>query len=509
MNPSDAFDELDKLIFCKIWDERKPRKKGEPYDFQIFDIGKPKNASQQDIDKVEQKITTDLAKRIFDLYDEGKQRDKEVFKDNIRLTPQRIRTVVSYLQGVNLSKTDLDSKGKAFETFMGSYFRGDFGQYFTPRNIVKFIVDVLPIDNNSKVLDTSCGSGGFLLYVLDKVRQQAGDFYDEGSIEHYNHWHDFASHNLFGIEINEQIARTAKMNMIIHDDGHTNVIASDGLLRDEAIISKTGNNGFAYGTFDLIITNPPFGSVIKQTESAYLHQFSFGTKDVDWLDTKNTAVKNRDSQSTEVLFIEQDRNFLKEGGYLAIVIPDGILTNSTLQYVRNNISEWFRIVAVVSMPQTAFAANGAGVKSSVLFLKKWTDEQSENIKNARLKIQEQIKAEANYKATVESIEAEKKKTIKGHIGFENNTGFTDKKEIEKTDAFAKWKKQVNEQYNNQIAELKERLEERYAQMRKTIVDYPIFMAIAEQIGYDATGKPTSTNELETIGTELKKFIETL
>ena len=268
LNPSDAFDELDKLIFCKIWDERKPRKKGEPYDFQIFDIEKPKNASQQDIDKVEQKITTDLAKRIFDLYDEGKQRDKEVFKDNIRLTPQRIRTVVSYLQGVNLSKTDLDSKGKAFETFMGSYFRGDFGQYFTPRNIVKFIVDVLPIKNDSKVLDTSCGSGGFLLYALDKVRQQAGEFYDEGTIEHYNHWHDFASHNLFGIEINEQIARTAKMNMIIHDDGHTNVIASDGLLRDEAIISKTGNNGFAYGTFDLIITNPPFGSVIKQTESA-------------------------------------------------------------------------------------------------------------------------------------------------------------------------------------------------------------------------------------------------
>ncbi len=509
LNPSDAFDELDKLIFCKIWDERKPRKKGEPYDFQIFDIEKPKNASQQDIDKVEQKITTDLAKRIFELYNEGKQRDKEVFKDNIRLTPQRIRTVVSYLQGVNLSKTDLDSKGKAFETFMGSYFRGDFGQYFTPRNIVKFIVDVLPIKNDSKVLDTSCGSGGFLLYALDKVRQQAGEFYDEGTIEHYNHWHDFASHNLFGIEINEQIARTAKMNMIIHDDGHTNVIASDGLLRDEAIISKTGNNGFAYGTFDLIITNPPFGSVIKQTESAYLHQFSFGTKDVDWLDTKNTAVKNRDSQSTEVLFIEQDRNFLKEGGYLAIVIPDGILTNSTLQYVRNNISEWFRIVAVVSMPQTAFAANGAGVKSSVLFLKKWTDEQSENIKNARLKIQEQIKAEANYKATVESIEAEKKKTIKGHIGFDNTTGLTDKKEIEKTDAFVKWKKQVNEQFNNQIAELKERLEERYAQMRKTIVDYPIFMAIAEQIGYDATGKPTSTNELETIGTELKKFIETL
>ncbi|MBE6339512.1 MAG: restriction endonuclease subunit M [Bacteroidales bacterium] len=509
LNPSDAFDELDKLIFCKIWDERKPRKKGEPYDFQIFDIGKPKNASQQDIDKVEQKITTDLAKRIFDLYDEGKQRDKEVFKDNIRLTPQRIRTVVSYLQGVNLSKTDLDSKGKAFETFMGTYFRGDFGQYFTPRNIVKFIVDVLPIKNDSKVLDTSCGSGGFLLYALDKVRQQAGDFYEEGSVEYYKHWHDFASNNLFGIEINEQIARTAKMNMIIHDDGHTNVIASDGLLRDEAIIAKTANTGFAYGTFDLIITNPPFGSVIKQTESAYLHQFCFGTKDVDWLDTKNTAVKKRDSQSTEVLFIEQDRNFLKEGGYLAIVIPDGILTNSTLQYVRNNISEWFRIVAVVSMPQKAFAAKGAGVKSSVLFLKKWTDEQSEKIRDSRQNLKEKIKSEADYKATIEKWEAEKKKILKNHTGFENTIGKTDKKEIEKTEAFKIWKQQIADKYNQKVSELKEQLEERLAELQKEIIDYPIFMAIADEIGYDATGKETAVNDLGVIGAELKKFIETL
>ena len=391
LNPSDAFDELDKLIFCKIWDERKPRKKGEPYDFQIFDIEKPKNATQKDIDTIEEQITNDLAKRIFALYEEGRNRDKEVFKDNIRLTPQRIRTVVSYLQSANLSKTDLDSKGKAFETFMGSYFRGDFGQYFTPRNIVKFIVDVLPINNDSKVLDTSCGSGGFLLYALDKVRQQAGLYYDEGTIEHYNHWHDFASKNLFGIEINEQIARTAKMNMIIHDDGHTNVISSDGLIRDYVIMEKTDNKGFQYGTFDVIITNPPFGSTLKQTEKAYLHQYSLGNRDVDWLDTKNSGVKERDSQSTEVLFIEQDKNFLKEGGYLAIVIPDGILTNSSLQYVRNNIEEWFRIVAVVSLPQDAFKANGAGVKSSVLFLKKWTNEQSQKIRNTKLKLQEQIR----------------------------------------------------------------------------------------------------------------------
>ncbi|VAW36482.1 Type I restriction-modification system, DNA-methyltransferase subunit M / Type I restriction-modification system, specificity subunit S, partial [hydrothermal vent metagenome] len=210
LNPSEAFDELDKLIFCKIWDERKRRKKGEPYDFQIF---KEKNESE---------TNRALQKRIYALYAEGRKKDPEVFKDDIRLSAAKLRTVVGYLESVNLGETDLDSKGRAFETFMGSFFRGDFGQYFTPRPIVKFIVDTLPIDNDSLVLDSSCGSGGFLLHALDKVRKQADDYYDAGTIAHYTHWHNFAQHNLFGIEINEQIARTAKMNMIIHDDGHTN-----------------------------------------------------------------------------------------------------------------------------------------------------------------------------------------------------------------------------------------------------------------------------------------------
>ena len=276
------------------------------------------------------------------------------------------------------------------------------------------------------------------------------------------------------------------------------------------IIDRTDNKGFEYGTFDVIITNPPFGSTVKQTEKAYLHQYSLGNKDVDWLDTKNSAVKERDSQSTEVLFIEQDKNFLKEGGYLAIVIPDGILTNSSLQYVRDSIEEWFRIVAVVSMPQDAFKANGAGVKSSVLFLKKWTKEQSQKILDTKLKLQEQIKSAANYKATVEYWEKEKKDIINKHIGFENQTGLHDKKLIEKTNDFIEWKKQITEQYRQKIDDLKEQLEERFAEMHKSeIEDYPIFMAIAEQIGYDATGKETPVNELEMIGKELKKFIKSL
>lgn len=495
LNPSEAFDELDKLIFCKIWDERHPRKTGEPYGFQIFS------------EETEEKTTKELYNRVVDLYAEGKKRDPEVFKDNIRLSPQKVKTVVGYLEGINLSKTDLDSKGRAFEAFMGSYFRGDFGQFFTPRNIVKFIVEVLPIDNTSRVLDTSCGSGGFLLYALDKVRAQADEFYDSNSVDHYRHWHDFAEKNLFGIEINEQIARTAKMNMIIHDDGHTNVIASDGLLPSDDMIRKSGNNEFKYDSFDFIITNPPFGSSVKQTERAYMNQYRMAIKDADWLDLKKKGSQDRANQSTEVMFIEQCYKFLKPGGYLAIVIPDGILTNSSLQYVRDQIENWYRIVAVVSMPQDAFAHTGAAVKSSVMFLRKLTNKRSEAIVAKKTALQQKLVKDQKYEKEVAEIEKEKKQVLKDHTGFNNTTGKTDKKEIEATQDFKDWKTEINNEYNQQINDLKESMVDLYIEEKqKTLDDYQIFMAIAEKIGYDATGKTILDNELDTIVPELRRFI---
>lgn len=502
MDPSQAFDEFDKLIFCKIWDETniidvkdnrfRPRKKGEPYHFQTF------------ADESEK----ELARRITNIYKQGITKDPEVFNDDIRLSPQKIKTVVGYLEGINLSKTDLDSKGRAFEAFMGSYFRGDFGAFFTPRTIVKFVVDVLPVNNHSRVLDTSCGSGGFLLYALDKIRAQADEYFENDSIDHYKYWHDFAEHNLFGIEISKGIARTAKMNMIIHDDGHTNVVAADGLLRSEKLIEKTSNKGFEYNSFNFIITNPPFGSSIKQTEKAYLHQYKFGVKETDWLDAKNAAVKKRATQSTEVLFIEQCRNFLVPGGYLAIVIPDGILTNSSLQDIRDQIEEWYRIVAVVSLPQTAFMHTGAGVKSSVLFLQKLSFKQGETIANTKKVLQEKIKVENAYLDKVETMEQEKKEIIKSHTGFENITHETEKKAIEKTDIFKEWKTQISAEHTKKINELKEELTDKYLERKqKELADYSIFMAIAEDIGYDATGRETGNNELEIISQELKHFIE--
>lgn len=514
LNPSEAFDELDKLIFCKIWDERKPRKMGEPYDFQVITVSKNEEKDERKRRLME---NDQLYRRIAALYEEGRNRDREVFRDNIRLTPEKIRTVVSYLESVNLSETDLDSKGRAFETFMGSFFRGNFGQYFTPREIVKFIVDVLPITHDSKVLDTSCGSGGFLLYALNKVRNEATEYYPNYKkdarqyAKWFPYWHDFAEKNLYGIEINEQISRAAKMNMIIHDDGHTNVITSDGLVPDTTIKERTGNKGFEYGTFDFIITNPPFGSNIRQTEQAYMKTYQLGKKEEDWLAVKpKSGDDTRDGQQSEVLFLEQDYKFLKDGGMLAIVLPDGILTNSSMQYVRTLLEDWFRIVAVVSMPQTAFSANGAGVKSSVLFLKKWGKAQTEKLISQKKNIEQRLLSNANYIATRELWDKEIKQKQKDKIAAMKSSTLTTATQIKQSETYKQWNTDLLAEYAAKVDELKSKLTDDYRQSKQQeLPDYPIFMAIAEEIGYDATGKKTINNELDVIGEELKKFIQSL
>ena len=348
LSPPTAFGELCKLIFVKISDEQKPRKNGDPYEFQIKTY----------------EPSSSLAKRINKLYDEQKQRDPEVFTESIKVDDRVLSTVVSHLESINLSKTDLDVKGVAFERFMDSFFKGDFGQYFTPRPIIEFAIDMLKPQKDHFVLDTSCGSGGFLLYAMAYIRKQAEEYYSKGTQEYYKFWHDFASTRLFGIEINDEIARVAKMNMIVHDDGHTNVISADALESIDKMHEH--NQGFEKDKFDLILTNPPFGSKISKTERPYLDSFLLGnTYD------KNNKAKARPNQSSEVLFIERIWEFLKQGtGRAAIVLPDGILTNSSSQYVRDFILEKFQLLAVISLPQAAFAHFGAGVKASVIFVRK-------------------------------------------------------------------------------------------------------------------------------------------
>jgi type I restriction enzyme M protein len=217
LSPPTAFGELCKLIFVKISDEQKTFN-GEPYQFQIRT----------------HETSSKLSERINTLYDAQKSKDPEVFTESIKVDASVIRTIVSHLEAINLSKTDLDVKGIAFEQFMDGFFKGNFGQYFTPRPIIEFIVKMMKPEHDWDVLDPSCGSGGFLLHALDYIRDEAKRRYpdktDPYEIEAcFKHWHTFAEKHLFGIEINDEIARVAKMNMIVHDDGHTNVISYDAL----------------------------------------------------------------------------------------------------------------------------------------------------------------------------------------------------------------------------------------------------------------------------------------
>ncbi len=378
--PTTAFDEVSKLLFCKLKDE-KDTLRGKPYKFQI--------GTHETADEV--------FKRINKIYQKAKERDSEVFKEDIKLDPKIVYSVVEHLQSINFSKTDLDTKGVAFETFMTDFFKGKMGQFFTPREIIRFMVKLLNPTKDDLVLDPAAGSGGFLLNTLDYIREYVEDNYNE--MEAWEHWHNFAKNNLYGIEINDQIARVCKVNMIIHDDGHTNVISTDA-LQDFDKIQKI-HRGFKKNHFDIVLTNPPFGATVKKAEKDYLEKYDLG--------------KNRKSQKTEILFIERAIDFAKPGtGKIGIVLPDGILTNSSIQYVRDYIMERCQILAIVSLPQFTFSHYGAGVKASLVFLRR---------------------------------------------------------------------KAKNEKLGN----------------------YPIFMAIAEHIGYDATGRKDPRNDLDRILEEYKKF----
>ena len=313
-----------------------------------------------------------------------------------------------------------------------------------------------------KFKSTSCGSGGFLLHALKEIRDEANAIYQDRNNLWYKYWHDFAEKQLFGIEINEQISRVSKMNMIIHDDGHTNVITNDGLKNNRSIEIENRNLSFQDGTFDLIMTNPPFGSTIKADEVGYYKEYELFEKNLGITELKDRIADDNDkkkwrlSQSTETLFLERCYKYLKEGGYLAIVIPDGILTNSTSQYVRDWLIEKFRIIAVVSLPQHTFAHVNAGVKSSILFLKKHPEALTKQLETVLNEIKDKVKGEKGLdkEAKEERILELYKERITGHIR-----------------------------------------------------NYSTLMFEIENIGYDATGKKIDGSELLDVAGRIQKFIK--
>lgn len=176
-SPIAAFGEFCKIIFVKHRDEKDvDREDGKPYAFQRRDG----------------ETAAELSSRIRKLYDSEKEREPDVFTDQINIDAPILAQCVEHLEGISLDRTELDTKGVAFEEFMGGFFKGDFGQYFTPRELIAFAVEVLNPDRKNLVLDPACGSGGFLLYALDHVRREADRKKTPGSIEHFQFWHDFA-----------------------------------------------------------------------------------------------------------------------------------------------------------------------------------------------------------------------------------------------------------------------------------------------------------------------------
>jgi type I restriction enzyme M protein len=342
-DPATAFDEMSKLMFAKLYDERNT-KNGQYYKFQIGT-----NESESDV-----------AVRIkSELYKRASLTDPTVFFEDINLDDDKINSVVGTLQHVSLTKTDLDSKGRAFEHFLSEVFRGKLGQYFTRREIVEFAVQMMQPTENDIILDPACGSGGFLLHALKKVNEDIERDYAGDTDAIRRKQYDFSHYNVYGVDINDKIARVAMMDMIIHEDGHSNIEANT------ALGSEFRNPNITFGRFSLILTNPPFGDSIKEGDKDRL-----GVNKL-----KNFSIcgkKDPSSEQTEILFLERCYDFLVSGGRVGIVIPDGILNNPGEKHrkVRSWLKDHFKILAIVSLPEFTFKKSGSGMRTSLLFMEK-------------------------------------------------------------------------------------------------------------------------------------------
>ena len=495
-NPAEAFSEFSKIIFTKIMDEKiaeyDPDYKLENYEFQ----------KNRDEDKFA------LENRIKGLYQKYKEKDSNVFDNALILDADEIKFLVENLESISLSETDLDIKGKVFQKFFADFFKGTAGQYFTPLNIVRFMVECFDLRQNDLVLDPSCGSGGFLLQTLQYMQEKSKKL--DGEYNQKRFWHSFAEKNLYGIEISGGISQTAKMNMIIHDDGHTNVITADGLDSFENFIKK--NNKFQKNTFNFIFTNPPVGSSIPASKT-YFEDFSFAKSEVHFIDKiiDKKSPKDLSGQKSEILFLERYFEFLKEGGIVACVLPDGILTNSSLQNVRDYLLERFYLLASFSLPQHTFSNYGAGVKSSILVLRKKDKKAIKAFLDKKEAIQNAITQK--HKDEILSLRDELKALI---TPLQKELKALEKmqdKDLKTQEQIATLKEKIanhRETYRYKEELVRDKICTEVSEKLKQLESYEVFMAIIENIGFDATGKELckyEESELHTIALSFREFYQ--
>ncbi len=426
LSPEAAFDEISKILFIKIRYER------DNTGAQIFSREEFKNA-RDSYEKYKPKDGAEFYQFLF-------QQTKDDFKDDdlfdpnetIRIRENSFEAIVKELEIYNLSTTSDDVKGIAFEKFLGRTFRGELGQFFTPRTIVDFMVEVLDPQEGEILCDPCCGSGGFLIrafeYVRSKIENEIQEAKKKIKTATYTAEYEklsekekevidekvnaqFAKLNyeldinndksrlrtlsydcIFGTDANPRMSRTAKMNMIMHGDGHGGVHHNDGLLNV---------NGVFENRFDIILTNPPFGSRVEKSlkiteadkytdhDRIKKYQKRYGVAYDIALEQINKNIgkpllslykTGKMSTLTEVLFIERCLNLLKPGGRLGIVLPEGVLNNTNLQKIRDFVESQAKIILITSIPQDVFIASGATVKPSLLFFKKFSESEAKEWK---------------------------------------------------------------------------------------------------------------------------------
>lgn len=387
-----AFWELLNLIFCKIYDEKRKFiciEMGESYRREFW-VG----VKEQNTDEGRAKV----AKRIKSIFNKLTEDElfSEVFDGNerINLTDKGLAYIASELAKYSFLDATIDVKGMAYETIVSNTLKQEAGQFFTPRNIVKCMVDMLNPEENQRVLDPACGSGGFLVMVLDHVRKKItkrlypnleGPWLQEkmNNPKVNKLVKEYAEQYLFGFDFDPDLRKAARMNMVMAGDGHANIFHINSLAYPngdnqkeldkvkEAIaksVKKSSDKRRSFefddarGKFDLIFTNPPFGAKIPINDPEILKQFDLG---YNW---KKNAADEWDkggistSEPPEILFIDQCYQLLKSGGKMAIVLPDGILGNPNTEYVRAWILRNFKILASVDLAIEAFLPQ-VGVQS--------------------------------------------------------------------------------------------------------------------------------------------------
>lgn len=376
-----AFFELLKIIFCKIEDERAISK---PVEF--FATAKEKAAFDG---------RSTVAKRIEGLFERVKSKpaNKPIFASGttIDLKPKTVAYIVGELQRYAFLKTNVDVKGKAYEEIVGANLRGDRGEFFTPRNIQHMAVRMLDLGLEDKILDPACGTGGFLVTALaERIKRIRADLKNQNLFtesEAKDRLDEAARACFFGFDLNPDLVKATKMNMVMNNDGSGNILPANSLLPPhqweadfKAKLSEAlGLSPMEFrrpidlAQFDAVAANPPFGTKIRITGADVLEQYDLGhvwTKPVKRSDpwTKTDAL--HESQPPELLFLERLVQFLKPGGRMAVVLPDGILGNPDLAYVRQWLLSQGRLVASIDLHPDAFQPRN-GTQTSVLVFQKW------------------------------------------------------------------------------------------------------------------------------------------